>query len=201
MMSGGNYLVNAGIYLINILFGLYTLVVMLRFLLQTIRADFYNPICQLLVKMTNPTLKPLRKWIPGYFGVDWSAILLMFTLQLAEVCLIILLVSGQIPAIISLPVIIISRLLELLIHTYIVIIVIQAIISWVQPGSYSPFTVLLYQMSEPLVKPLRQHIPAVGGMDWSIFLVLILLNLALILLVAPLQDLGSDLSGYPRQFF
>ncbi|MFT5425171.1 MAG: YggT family protein [Gammaproteobacteria bacterium] len=200
-MSGGNYLINAGVYLINILFGLYIIVVMLRFILQTIRADFYNPICQFLVTVTNPALKPLRRWIPGYFGIDWPSVLLMVTLQLLEVCLIALLMSGQIPAMISLPVIIVSKLLKLLIYTYIVIIVIQAIISWVQPGSYSPFTVLLYQMSDPLVKPIRRHIPAAGGIDWSIFLVLILLNLALILLVAPLQDLGNHLSGYPRQFF
>ena len=200
-MSGGNYLIHAGEYLITILFDLYILVVMLRFLLQTIRADFYNPICQLLVTVTNPALKPLRRWIPGYFGIDWPSILLMVTLQLIEVCLIALLISGQIPAMISLPVIIISKLLKLLIYTYIVIIVIQAIISWVQPGGYSPFTVLLYQLSDPLVKPIRRRIPAAGGIDLSIFLVLLLLNLALILLVAPLQDLGSHLSGYPRQFF
>lgn len=200
-MSGGNYLIHAGVYLINILFGLYILVIMLRFILQTIRADFYNPICQFLVTVTNPAIKPLRRWIPGYMGIDWPSILLMVTLQLIEVCLIAFLISGQIPAMISLPVIIVSKLLNLLIYTYIIVIVIQAIISWVQPGSYSPFTVLLYQMSDPLVKPVRRHIPAAGGIDWSIFLVLILLNLALILIVAPLQDLGSHLSGYPRQFF
>lgn len=196
-MSGGNYLINAGVYLINILFSLYILAVMLRFLLQTIRADFYNPICQFLVSVTNPALKPLRRWIPGYLGIDWPSILLMILLQLLEICLIALLVSGQIPVTISLPVVIASKLLKLLIYTYIVIIVIQAIISWIQPGTYSPFTVLLYQLCEPLIKPVRRHIPAAGGIDWSLFLVLILLNLALILLVAPLQDLGGYLSGYP----
>lgn len=200
-MSGGNYLINAAVYLINILFSLYILAVLLRFLLQTIRADFYNPICQFLVTVTNPALKPLRKWIPGYLGVDWPSILLIILLQLLEICLIALLVSGQIPVIISLPVIIASKLLKLLIYTYIVIIIIYAVISWIQPGTYTPFTVLLYQLCEPLVRPIRHHIPAAGGIDWSLFLVLILLNLALILLVAPLQDLGSYLSGYPRQIF
>lgn len=200
-MSGGNYLINAAVYLINILFSLYILAVLLRFLLQTIRADFYNPICQFLVTVTNPALKPLRKWIPGYLGVDWPSILLIILLQLLEICLIALLVSGQIPAILSLPVIIASKLLKLLIYTYIVIIIIYAVISWIQPGTYTPFTVLLYQLCEPLVRPIRHHIPAAGGIDWSLFLVLILLNLALILLVAPLQDLGSYLSGYPRQIF
>jgi len=200
-MSGGSYLINAGVFLINLLFGLYILAVMLRFLLQTVRADFYNPYSQLLIKVTNPTLKPLRRWIPGYLGVDWPSILLMFLLQAIEICLIALLVSGQTPAMISIPIIIVAQLIEMLIWIYIVIILIQAIISWVQPGTYSPFTVLLYQLSQPLAKPVRRHIPDAGGIDFSLFIVLILLYLALYLVVAPLQDLGSYLSGYPRQIF
>ncbi len=200
-MFGGNYLMNAGIYLINLLFGLYLLAVMLRFLLQTIRADFYNPICQFLVTVTNPALKPLRRWIPGYRGIDWPSILLMTLLQTLEICIIALLISGQIPTIISFPVIVTAKLLELLIWVYIFVIIIQVIISWIQPGSYSPFTVLLYQLSNPLYKPIRRYIPATGGIDWSPFIVLVLLNLALMLLAKPLQDWGGYLSGFPRQIF
>jgi len=194
-MSGGSYLVNAGIFLINLVFGLYLAAVMLRFLLQTIRADFYNPICQFLITVTNPALKPLRRWIPGYMGIDWPSILLMILLQLLEICLIALLISGHIPSLISVPVIIASNLLGLLIWVYIIIIIIQAVISWIQPGSYSPVTVLLYQLSDPLVRPVRRHLPVTGGIDWSPFVILILLNLALILLVAPLHDWGRYLSG------
>jgi len=200
-MSGGNYLTNAGVYLIHIVFGLYLLAVTLRFLLQTIRADFYNPICQFLVNVTNPTLKPLRRWIPGYMGIDWSSLLLMILIQLLEICLIALLVSGHIPPPISLPVIIVSKILNLLVYIYIVVIIIQVVISWIQPGSYSPFTVLLYQLSEPLVRPIRRYIPAAGGIDWSPLVVLILLNLAIILFITPLNDWGAYLSGYPRQIF
>ncbi len=194
-MSGGSYFTNAGIFLINLVFGLYLAAVMLRFLLQTIRADFYNPICQFLITVTNPALKPLRRWIPGYMGIDWPSILLMILLQLLEICLVALLISGHIPSPISMPVIIASKLLGLLIWVYIIIIIIQAVISWIQPGSYSPFTVLLYQLSDPLVRPVRRYIPVTGGIDWSPFIVLISLNLALILLVAPLQDWGRYLSG------
>ena len=194
-MSGGSYFSNAGIFIINIVFGLYLAAVMLRFLLQTIRADFYNPICQFLITVTNPALKPLRRWIPGYMGIDWPSILLLILLQLLEICMIALLISGHIPSLISMPVIIASKLLGLLIWIYIIIIIIQAVISWIQPGSYSPFTVLLYQLSDPLVRPVRRYIPVTGGIDWSPFVVLISLNLALILLVAPLQDWGRYLSG------
>lgn len=194
-MSGEGYLANAGIYLINIVFFIFILAVMLRFLLQTIRADFYNPICQTLITLTNPALKPLRRWIPGFMGIDWPSIILMILLQALEISLIALLVSGHIPPPISFPVIIVSKLLLMLIYVYIFVIIIQAIISWIQPGSYSPFTVLLYQLSEPLVRPVRRYIPAAGGIDWSLLIILILLNLALILLVAPLQDWGKYLSG------
>jgi len=194
-VSGESYLANAGIYLINIVFFIFILAVMLRFLLQTIRADFYNPICQTLVTLTNPALKPLRRWIPGFMGIDWPSIILMILLQALEISLIALLVSGHIPPPISFPVIIVSKLLFMLIYVYIFVIIIQAIISWIQPGSYSPFTVLLYQLSEPLVRPVRRYIPAAGGIDWSLLIILILLNLALILLVAPLQDWGKYLSG------
>lgn len=193
-MSGESYLANAGIYLINIVFFIFILAVMLRFLLQTIRADFYNPICQTLITITNPALKPLRRWIPGFMGIDWPSIILMILLQTLEISLIALLVSGHLPPPISFPVIIVSKLLFMLIYVYIFVIIIQAIISWIQPGSYSPFTVLLYQLSEPLVRPVRRYIPAAGGIDWSLLIILILLNLALILLVAPLQDWGSYLS-------
>ncbi len=193
-MSGESYLANAGIYLINIVFFIFILAVMLRFLLQTIRADFYNPICQTLITITNPALNPLRRWIPGFMGIDWPSIILMILLQTLEISLIALLVSGHLPPPISFPVIIVSKLLFMLIYVYIFVIIIQAIISWIQPGSYSPFTVLLYQLSEPLVSPVRRYIPAAGGIDWSLLIILILLNLALILLVAPLQDWGSYLS-------
>ncbi len=194
-MSGGSYLANAGIYLINIVFFIFILAVMLRFLLQTIRADFYNPICQTLITLTNPALKPLRRWIPGFMGIDWPSIILMILLQALEISLIALLVNGHIPPPISFPVIVVSKLLFMLVYVYIFVIIIQAIISWIQPGSYSSFTVLLYQLSQPLVRPVRRYIPTPGGIDWSLLIILILLNLALILLVAPLQDWGKYLSG------
>ena len=74
---GGEYFGSAGVFLIKALFGLYILAVMLRFLLQTVRADFYNPISQFLVKVTNPPLKPLRRLIPGLLGLDMAALALM----------------------------------------------------------------------------------------------------------------------------
>ena len=78
---GGGYFGNAGVFLINTVFGLYILIVMLRFLLQLVRGDFYNPVSQFLVKVTSPALVPLRRVIPGLFGIDFAAVFLLLVLQ------------------------------------------------------------------------------------------------------------------------
>ncbi|HSR62519.1 MAG TPA: YggT family protein, partial [Gammaproteobacteria bacterium] len=96
-MAASSYLSNAGEFLISVIFDLYILAVMLRFLLQWVRADFYNPFSQFLVKVTNPALRPLRRIIPGYAGIDWPSILLMLILQAVELVLISLLKIGIVP--------------------------------------------------------------------------------------------------------
>ena len=195
-MNAGSYISHAGEYLITLAFGLYILAVMLRFLLQQVRADFYNPISQFLIRVTNPVLRYLRRGIPGYAGIDWPSILLMLCLQGVELCLIALLKTGDIPAISGLLLLSITHLLKMAVWIYIIIIIVQAVTSWINPGAYSPVTVLIYQLTDPLVQPIRRLIPPAGGLDWSPFILLILLNLILILVIAPLQDYGNILSGY-----
>lgn len=193
----GAYLVNAAVYLISIVFLLYILAVMLRFLLQLVRADFYNPVSQFLITVTNPVLRYLRRWIPGYKGIDWPSILLLMVLKGIELCLIALLKTGTVPAMAGLLVLIIAHLLKMMIWVYIIIIILQALISWINPGAYNPVTVLMYQLTDPLLHRLRRYIPPAGGLDWSPLVALIVLNLFLMILIAPIQDLGNVLGGYP----
>lgn len=191
------YLANAGEYLISLLFLLYILAVMLRFLLQLVRADFYNPVSQFLITVTNPVLRYLRRWIPGYKGIDWPSILLLIVLQGIELCLLALLKTGGIPAVSGLLVLIITHLLKMMIWIYLIVIIFQALTSWINPGAYNPVTVLMYQLTDPLLRRLRRLVPPAGGLDWSPFVALIALNLLLMILIAPLQDFGNILAGYP----
>lgn len=191
---GGNYFAQAGIYLIEIIVGLYILALLLRYLLARVRADFYNPVSQMLVKVTNPTVKPLRRFIPGYLGIDWPTIILLFIFQGLEIVLISLIKFGGIPAPAGLFVLTFASLLQTVIYVHLFIIIIQVVISWVNPGAYNPITVILFQLSEPVLKPARRIIPPAGGFDWSALVVLIIMQLMLILLVSPLMDLGSQLS-------
>ncbi len=191
---GGYYFVQAGVYLIEIIFGLYILAVLLRYLLARVRADFYNPCSQVLVKVTNPLIKPLRRFIPGYLGIDWASIILLFSLQGLELILVTLITVGPIPAPMGLFVLSLACLLQVIIYVHMFIIIMQIVISWVNPGTYNPAIVIMQQLSAPLLKPARRLIPPVGGFDWSPMLVLIAMNLMLILMVSPLMDLGRRLS-------
>ncbi|HSR62472.1 MAG TPA: YggT family protein, partial [Gammaproteobacteria bacterium] len=124
----------------------------------------------------------------------WPSILLMLILQAVELVLISLLKIGIVPAVTGLLVLSIAQLLQLAVWIYIVLILIQVILSWVNPHAYSPVTVLMYQLTDPIMRPVRRMIPPAGGFDWSPLVVIIALNLILILVIAPLGDLGQSLS-------
>lgn len=187
---GSNYVTNPIEFLINTLFGLFILMVMLRFILATVRADFYNPVSQFLVKVTNPLLIPLRKLIPSIGKVDLSALVLMLALQMASFGIIALLRGGQV-SVVALVILSIAELVGLLLNVFLFSIFIQVIISWVNPGTYNPVVSLLYSITEPVLRPCRRLIPPVSGIDLSPLVALIAIQLAKMLLLPPLFQLAQ----------
>jgi len=188
----GAYFSNAGIYLIETLFGLYVLAVLLRFLFQLVRADFYNPISQFIVKITNPLLRPLRRWIPSFQGVDTASIALLLLLKVTESWLVALM-YGYAPGFAGILVLAFADILQILVYVFIVVIFAGVILSWVAPDSYNPAVSLIDRLSEPVLQPFRRMLPPIGGLDFSPFVALIVLQLILMLLVKPLLDLGYSL--------
>lgn len=191
---GSNYLTDPVVFLIQTLFGLYILAVMLRFLLQLVRADFYNPISQFLVKATNPPLKLFRRIIPGFGGIDLSSVVLAWLLKAVEIILIIA-IAGTSVNLIAPFVWAIPELIELLFNIYLFGILIQVILSWVNPGSYNPATALLYSLTGPLMRPAQKILPPMGGIDLSPMLVMIGLILMKMLLLPPLRHLTGSPFG------
>lgn len=187
------YGTNAIVFLIETIFGLYLVAVMLRVLLQVVRADFYNPVSQFLVKVTNPPLIPLRRIIPGFGGIDFPAIVLMLVIQLVEVLLIVL-VQGASPAFTGLVILAIAKLLFLLANVFLFAILIQVVISWVNPGAYNPVVSLLYSLNEPLLSRARRILPPISGFDLSPILVLIVLQLVKMLAFQPIYDIGQGIA-------
>jgi YggT family protein len=165
-MMGDDYFTNPLEFLISTLFSLYIMAVMLRFLLGLVRADFYNPVSQFLVRITNPLLIPLRKVVPSIGKFDSAAMLLMIVLQLAAITLILLLrregISSAVLVIITL-----ATLVSLLINVYMFAIIVEVIISWMNPGSYHPVSSLLHSLTSPLLRPIRHLVPPIAGIDLS----------------------------------
>ncbi len=189
----GNYAGNAGVFLIQTLFGLYLVAVMLRFLLQMSRADFYNPVSQFLVKVTNPPLIPMRRVIPGFIGIDMAAVVLLIVIQAVELVLVGL-VQGFSLGIAGLIVLTVAELFNLLLNIYFFTILIQVILSWVNPGGYNPAVALLYSLNEPILSRARRMIPPISGFDLSPIVVFIGIQLVKMLLVAPIADVGKRLA-------
>ncbi len=174
-MSGG-YFSNAGQFLVGVIFGFYILTVMLRFLLQAARADFYNPLSQFLVKLTNPPLRPLRRLIPGIAGLDMAAVVLMLALQVIEL-LLLAWIGGASMHPWVLFVVALTELLKLLLYVYLIAIIIQVIVSWIAPHGHNPVLSLINQLTAPVMRPLQRRIPPISGLDLSPLVVLIILNL------------------------
>lgn len=182
-----NYMTNPLIFLIGTAFSLYILALMLRFLLQTVRADFFNPISQFLVRVTSPVLNPLRRVIPSAGGIDIAAIVLMLVLQLVALYLIFLLAYGQPPPLGPLALESVGRLLSLVLNLYTVLILVGVVISWVNPTASHPGLNLLYQLTGPVMRPIRSVLPDMGGIDLSPLVALVLIHLVRMLVVYPLQ--------------
>ena len=164
-------------YLIYVFFGLYILAMLLRFLLQAVRADFYNPISQSLVKVTNPLVIPLRKILPGFGGLDLASLLLALILQILMVTLLVLIQTGAMLA--PLPLLLVG-VLGLKIYFFALLAMI--VLSWIAPGGNHPALYLLHQITEPVMAPFRKVLPAMGGLDFSPILVFIIINVLQIVL-------------------
>src|SRR3990167_8971822 len=112
-----SFFTEASVLIVQVVFGLYILAVLLRFLFQLVRADFYNPISQFLVALTNPLLKPLRRVIPGLFGVDLASLVLLIALQMLEMYVLTWL-NDMTPGLLSLTVATVVSLARLVINVY-----------------------------------------------------------------------------------
>ena len=173
----------AAIYVLQTLGSLYLTLILLRFVLQLVRANFYNPLSQFIVKATQPLLKPLRRIIPSIFGLDMSSLVLAIIVQMILMALTLLLIAGTAGDPLLLLLWSIIRVTALFLKILFFALIISVILSWVAPGSHNPGAELVNQICEPALAPFRRIVPNLGGLDISpilAFLVLKLLNMLVI---------------------
>lgn len=161
---------NPFIFLIDILFQLYATALLIRLLLQWVRADFYNPVSQFIVKITNPPVLPLRKIIPGFAGIDVSTLLVAFIVLAVKAMLIYQTVDPLVVGLIAF-----GETLTLIVSIFLYSIIIQAVLSWVNPDPYNPAVGLLNNLTSPILKHFKKLLPPISGMDLSPMLAIIVL--------------------------
>ncbi|MBK1874043.1 YggT family protein [Marinobacter sp. 1-3A] len=156
----------------------YMTIILLRFLLQLARADFYNPISQFAVKATNPLLRPMRRIIPGWGGIDGAALVLAVLIQAVVFFLILVALNGGIPSINPLILLVwgVIAVLELIVKIYFWSVIAVVVVSWIAPGSSHPAIQLVAQITEPVMRPVRNLMPSMGGLDLSPIIVFLILN-------------------------
>ena len=162
------------IFLIRIVVGLYITVLLLRMLFQLVRADFYNPASQAIVKVTSPLVMPLRRVLPPLGAVDSASLLLALLFQVVLLC-VVLLLKGVELSWLAVGVWSLFGLLHRLIDIYTVALFVVVIVSWVAPHVYNPIVTLCNQLTNPLLRPIRSVVPPVGGLDFSVMIALLIL--------------------------
>lgn len=175
------------LFLIDTVFTLYAIVLLVRVLLQVTHAPFHNPVSQFVWRTTARPVAWLAMGIPRWRNVDIPAITLIILLCFINIELDLFLL----PTVVSIqPLLVIGfailKALTLLCDLYFFTILVQALLSWLSPGQYSPASAILWTLNEPLLKPVRKYIPSIGGLDLSPLVILIALQVVSLLIQLPL---------------
>lgn len=162
------------IYLLRFAFDALLTILIMRVWLQLVKADFYNPLSQFIVKVSNPLVIPLRRIIPGLGGIDLATVVLAYVIATAQFITITLLNGSELELVISLYVglIILVKQVGFLIF---IIMLVMALMSWVVQG-YNPTQMIFHQLTEPFLRPIKKVVPSIGGLDLSVLIAFLLLN-------------------------
>lgn len=177
-------------FLLDTLLNLLTLAFLLRGLLQLTGASFHNPLSQAIVALTNFAVRPVRRLIPAIGRLDTASLLLAFCTQLVLQLLVLWLrdfplLVAESQVFLALLGLALLGVIKLTLYLLLYAVVIQAVLSWINP--HAPFAPLLDSLTRPLLRPLRRHMPDTAGVDLSPLVVFIVVQLLLMLLVAPLE--------------
>ena len=175
-------------FVLDALFHLFILAALVRFWMQAFRASARNPIAQFTMALTDWAVKPLRRIVPGLFNLDWASLIVAFAFEFLLQFLL-LLVVGATPTVEAASVLLFLsfvKLIRLSIYVFMGAIIIQAVLSWVNP--HHPVAPFFHALTRPFLKPFQRAVPPIGGVDITPVLVLIALQLVLMLPVTWLES-------------
>lgn len=173
----GSQLGSAGLMLVNTLINIYLFLLMLRFLLQVSRADYYNPISQSVVKVTQPVVRPLQGFLHPLGRFDLATLGAGFIIKAISIIVIVQIAIGAIPPLGGVAIASLAALASAILKIYFFALIGMIILSWVAPQASHPGAILILQLVEPIMAPVRKVIPPLGMIDLSPIVVFIAINL------------------------
>ena len=185
---------NTGLFLIELIFDLYIVILMLRFLMQKLGVGYCNSISQMVIRLTNVFVSPLQRIIPKFKGFDLAIVLLLVLFELIQVFLLLWLRVGWLPKLRGLLIIVFATLGNKFINLYFYALILRAIISWIVTLQRNPIAEIVFLITQSLIKPVRQLVPLVAGFDFSPIVLAILLQLTSIIVFRPLIEFGTQLA-------
>lgn len=184
------YLANALSLIIQFAFGAAVALLVFRVLAEAVRADFYNPICQILYRATNPVLTPIRRVVPTWRRINLGALLLAWLLQVVKNFLLRYLSPEYWASNAGVLLLALADLLNFFAIAYLIMIFVWALLSYVTVDARNPVVPLLGKIVEPALKPFRKVLPLIGGFDLSPMLAILVILLVQTTFIAWLMDLG-----------
>jgi YggT family protein len=146
-------------------------VLLLRFWMQVIRVRPPASIAQFTFTLTDWLVRPLRRVLPGVGGYDWASLIGAFLVVLVASSVMLLAgLSGQAVVLYAL-----FRFLNWIIFGFMGLLIIEVVFSWINP--HAPLAPFVHALNDPLLRPIRRVVPPVGGIDFSVLIALILLQI------------------------
>ena len=185
---------DALIFIGRTLIDLYIITFILRMIMQWVRADFRNPLTQFILRVTNPLVIPLRRFVPAIGNLDTASLIVVLLLELIVTIVLVSMTCAGEPMILQIISLTILRTIYLLLRVYLFIILIYVILSWVSPGTYNPAAALLSSIAEPVLRPVRRLIPPIAGLDLSALFTLI--GLQAVTMLLPIGRVASTMGCF-----
>jgi YggT family protein len=154
-------------FIVEMLVSLYQIVLLLRLLMQLVRADFRNPVGRAIVKLTDGLILPLRRMLPPVRRIDTASVAAIVLVSIAKICLLQLISISMVPGAAVIAILVLRDIVDLVLRTFLYSLILHAILSFVAQGNYSPAQSLLASICNPVLKPFRKYIPSVAGLDLS----------------------------------
>jgi YggT family protein len=181
-----NAIGSIGSLLVSTMGTLFMMAVLLRFLLQISRADFYNPITQMVVRVTDPGVQLFRRFIPGFKGVDFATLVFAMLVQCTLICVLILIAGFDLPGVGLVMTWAVGGIINFILDIYFWSLLVSIVSSFIAPFSEHPALVLVRQLTEPIMAPFRRLLPSMGGLDLSPIFVFLAIQILKIVLVEPM---------------